>query len=248
VTFLEPIIPIFKSLAFTEAKLNVTRGRIRAALFAILGFCAATPVAAQTLADYDYENLTFRGVGVDYGYIWPTRVEPTSTYSIRLDLGFLGPGIRITPSLTYWSSQFRTTEVERLADQINRLPALQNQAIEPLTAADLGTINWSDLMIGFDAHLLWTTPVGIFTYVGAGVAVHALNGQGAFIENTFVEDLLDSTAAGFALMGGVEAQPLPRLRLYGEARYTIVSDVRYPGLRIGGSLMLPPRGSQTRTP
>lgn len=211
------------------------------------GFCVATPLAAQTLADYDYENLTFRGVGFDYGFIWPTRVEPTSSYTIKLDLGFLGPGIRISPSLSYWSSPFRATEVERLAEQINRLPTLQDQNVV-VTAADLGTITWSDLTVGFDAHLLWTTPVGIFTYVGAGAAVHALNGQGAFIENTFVEDLLDSTAAGFALMGGVEGQVLPRLRLYGEARYTIVSDVRYPGLRIGGALMLPPRGSATRAP
>lgn len=211
------------------------------------GFCVATPLAAQTAADYDYENLTFRGVGIDYGFIWPTRVEPTSSYTIKLDLGFLGPGIRISPSLSYWSSPFRATEVERLAEQINRLPTLQDQNVV-VPADDLGTITWSDLTVGFDAHLLWTTAVGIFTYVGGGVAVHALNGQGAFIENTFVEDLLDSTAAGFALMGGVEGQVLPRLRLYGEARYTIVSDVRYPGLRIGGALMLPPRGSATRTP
>ena len=238
---------MFKSLASTETNLNDKIGRIGAALLAIVSFCVATPLAAQTLADYDYENLTFRGVGVDYGYIWPTRVEPTSAYSIRLDLGFLGPGVRITPSLTYWSSEFRTTEVERLAEQINRLPALQDAGVV-LTAANLGTIEWSDLTVGFDAHLLWTTPVGIFTYVGAGVAVHALNGQGAFIENTFVEDLLDSTSAGVAVMGGVEYQPLPRFRVYGEARYTIVSDVRFPGLRIGGSLMLPQREAATRSP
>ena len=232
---------MFKSLAFTETKLTKSSRRASAAFAILAAFCAATPVAAQTLADYDYENLTFRGVGADFGYIWPTRVEPTSSYSIRLDLGFLGPGIRVTPSLTYWSSEFRRSEVERLAEQINRLPALQEQNIVPVTAENLGTIEWSDLTIGLDAHMLWTTPVGIMTYVGAGLGVHALNGQGTFIENTFVEDLLDSTAAGFALMGGIEGQILPRLRLYGEARYTIVSDVRYPGLRIGGALMLPPR-------
>jgi hypothetical protein len=79
------------------------------------------------------------------------------------------------------------------------------------------------------------------------VALHALNGQGDFIGSTFVEDLLDSTAAGVALMGGLEVQALPRLRLYGEARYTVASDVRYPGLRIGGALMLPARESSSGT-
>lgn len=212
--------------------------RTNATLLMLLGFCAA-PTAAQTLADYDYTNLTFRGVGFDYGYIWPSRVAPTPSYSIRLDLGFLGPGIRIAPTLSYWSSHLRSTELDRLATQINRLPAIANSGVR-LTGDSLGMIKWSDLTLGVDAHMLWTTPVG-FTYVGGGVGLHALNGQGTFIESTFVEDLLDSTAAGLAIVGGLEFQPVARLRLYGEARYTIVSDVHYPGLRIGGALMLPPR-------
>lgn len=220
--------------------------RLSATILSIAAFCAATPVAAQTLADYDYENLAFRGIGFDYGYIWPTKVAATSAYSVRLDLGFLGPGVRVAPSVTYWSSEFRASEIDKLAEQINRLRALQDANVT-IDRSHLGTIKWSDLMVGLDAHLLWTTPVGVMTYVGAGVSAHALNGQGEFIENTFVEDLLDSTAAGVSLVGGVEMQALPRLRLYGEARYTIVSDVRFPGLRIGGALMLPQRETTTGT-
>lgn len=199
---------------------------------------------AQTLADYDYENLAFRGVGFDYGYIWPTKVNATPTYSIRLDLGFLGPGVRVAPNVSYWSSQFRASELERLATQINRLPVLRDRP-DSVSGSDLGTIKWSDLGIGVDAHLLWTTPVNVMTYVGIGGSVHVLNGQGEFIQGTFVEDLLDSTAAGVSLIGGLEFAPVARFRVYGEARYTIVSDVRYPGLRIGGALMLPPREGPT---
>ena len=202
---------------------------------------------AQSLADYDYENLAFRGVGIDYGYIWPTRVAATPSYGVRMDLGFLGPGVRVAPSVTYWSSHLRPAELDRMASRINQLPALRNSNVT-LTAADLGEIKWSDLSVAMDAHVLWTTPVGVFTYVGAGVALHLLNGQGSFIENTFVEDLLDSTSAGVAIMGGIEANVLPRLRAYGEARYTIVSDVRYPGLRLGASLMLPPRTPAKNSP
>ena len=208
--------------------------------FLMLILCAPATAGAQTLADYDYENLSFRGIGLDYGYIWPSKVESAPTYTIRLDLGFLGPGVRIAPSLTYWSSDMRSTELDRLAAQINRLPGLQEQNVQ-VTAEDLGSITWSDLSLAVDAHLLWTTPVGVFTYVGAGAALHALNGHGDFIENTFVEDLLDSTSAGIAIMAGLEYQPLPRLRLYGEARYTLVTDIRYPGLRLGATLMLPQR-------
>jgi opacity protein-like surface antigen len=214
--------------------------RNRKLLLTLMLFCAPAAAGAQTLADYDYENLSFRGIGFDYGYIWPSKVESAPTYTIRLDLGFLGPGVRIAPSLAYWSSNMRATELDRLAEQINRLPPLQQQNAQ-VTAADLGSITWSDLAIALDAHLLWTTPVGLLTYVGAGAALHALNGHGDFIENTFVEDLLDSTSAGIAIMAGLEYQPLPRLRFYGEARYTLVTDIRYPGLRLGVTLMLPPR-------
>jgi hypothetical protein len=201
---------------------------------------AAIPVQAQSLADYDYENLTFRGIGFDIGYIWPDKVAPTSQISLRLDLGFLGPAVRITPTLSFWSSHLRGRELERMADRLSSLPALREQGVV-LTANDLGRVDWSDLSLGVDANIVWTAPLDIITFVGAGAGLHALNGRGELIDDTFIEDLLDSTTAGIALLAGVELQPVERLRLYGEARYTLVSKIRYPGLRIGAALMLPPR-------
>jgi hypothetical protein len=195
---------------------------------------------AQGLADYDYANLSFRGIGFDVGYIWPDKVKPTPMWSVRLDLGYLGPAVRITPLLSYWSSSLRHAELERLAERLSLIPALQEQGVV-ITAADLGRIDWSDLALGVDANVVWTGPFDIITFIGAGASVHALNGRGDFIANTFIEDLLDSTTAGGAVMTGFELQPLARLRVYGEARYTLVSNVRYPSLRIGAALMLPPR-------
>ena len=206
--------------------------------------CAGS-VRGQELADYDYENLTFRGIGFDYGYIWPTKVEPTSMYSLRLDLGFLGPAVRLMPTMSYWSSRFRTDELERLADRLSSLPPLQEQGVV-ITAGDLGTVEWSDLTMSIDAHVVWTAPLDIITFAGVGGSIHALNGRGDAIADTFVEDLLDSTTAGVALLAGAEFQPISRLRVYGETRYTVVSDVRYPAVRIGAALMMPPR-TQTST-
>jgi opacity protein-like surface antigen len=195
---------------------------------------------AQDLADYDYENLTFRGMGFDYGYIWPDKVEATPTWSLRLDLGYLGPAVRILPTMSYWSSRLKQVELDRLADRLSALPALQERGVV-ISGSDLGTIEWSNLSLGVDAHVVWTAPLDIITFVGTGLSVHALNGRGEAIDGTFVEDQLDSTTAGLALMAGAELQVLPLLRIYGEARYTLVSDVRYPGLRIGAAFMLPQR-------
>lgn len=210
------------------------------ALAGLLG--AASSAGAQTAADYDYENLTFRGIGADWGYIWPSKVVPTETYSLRLDLGYLGPGVRIAPSISYWSSTIRTRELARLAGQLNRLPALRDRDVT-IQPNELGEIAWSDLSLSVDAHLVWTTPINVFTYIGAGIGLHALNGKGSAVESTFIEDLLDSTSGAIAFMAGVEAQATERVRVFGEGRYTLVSDLKYPGFRVGAALMLPTRAT-----
>lgn len=210
-------------------------------LLAMLLLAAPASAAGQDLADYDYENLSFRGVGFDYGYIWPTKVSPAPMFSARIDLGYLGPMLRIAPTLSYWSSEFRRSELERLATKLEQLPVLEEQGVE-ISADDLGTVDWSDLSLGIDAHVVWTAPHDLLTFLGAGVGLHALNGRGDAIAGTFIEDLLDSTTAGVAVMAGIEYELAAQLRVYGEARYTLVSDVRYPGIRVGGAYMLPQRG------
>src|SRR5437868_12041452 len=81
--------------------------------------------SAQSLADFDYENLSFRGFGLEAGYIWPDKVEPTPSYGVRMDLGYLGPGLRLTPSVTYWSSRMKRVEVAQLEDRVDSLIARQ---------------------------------------------------------------------------------------------------------------------------
>lgn len=222
----------------------MNRRRIRSAVMAgLLALLGAGGAGAQDLADYDYENLAFRGIGFDLGRIWPNKVEATEVWGLRLDLGYLGPGVRLLPTATYWSSRMKEEELARLADQINQLDALREQGAE-VSAEDLGPIEWSDLSLGLEAHFVWITSVRLLTYVGAGVAMHALNGQGDAIEDTFVEDLLDSMASGAVLLGGVEYPLMDRFRVYAEARYHLLSDLHYPGLKLGGAVMLPSRGGE----
>jgi hypothetical protein len=140
----------------------------------------------------------------------------------------------------------RTRELDRLADRLELLPALKANGVQ-LSAADLGPVQWSDLSVGVDGEFVWTAPLNTLTYVGGGVSLHALNGRGDLIQNTFVEDLLDSTSPGFTLLFGVENQLIPRLRIFGEARYTMVSDVHYPELKIGGALMWPTHAATDAT-
>lgn len=207
----------------------------------------ALPVAAaaQGLANYDYDNLTFRGIGVDWGRISPNKVNATNLYGMRVDLGFLGPAIRLIPSVTYWKSELKQSELENVASRLSDLPALRERGVT-IDAADLGTVEWSTLSLSVDAHAVWTAPAHIFTYAGLGVGMHAMNGSGASIDNTFIEDLLDTITAGIAVMAGLEYQATDILRVYGEARYTVQSEIRYPGFRLGLAFMVPNRTGGTQ--
>lgn len=225
-----------------------TRNALPAAalLAALLTTGLPRAALAQGLASYDYENLTFRGIGADVGRIWPNKVNATWAYAIRFDLGFLGPAIRIVPTLSYWKSRLKTSELERLAGQLTELPALQAQGAV-ITAQDLGTVDWSSLAFGLDAQAVWTAPLHVFTWIGAGFGLYSMNGKGDAIDDTFIDDLLDTAAAGVSVMAGLEFEPAARLRLYTEGRYTVQSDIRYPTLRIGAALMFP-SGTDARAP
>ncbi len=212
------------------------RLRLTMALLALAA--APIPASAQSLADYDYENLSFRGVGLDWGLVWPNKVDVTDAWGLRIDLGFLGPAVRIVPSVTYWSGDMKRSELQRLATTLNRLPALADRGVT-ITPADLGRVEWGDLAFSIDAQGVFTVANTVITYGGVGAGLHALNGSGGSIDDTFVEDLLDTVAAGFAFMAGAEIEPIRYLRVYGEARYSLTSDVRYPQFRVGGMFMFP---------
>jgi len=194
--------------------------------------------ASQSWEDYDYENLEFRGIGLELGGIWPARIEPTAVVGLRGDLGFVGPHVRIVPAIRYWSSSLRTSEVERLADQIIRICERQATGGCP-TSLDLGDVRRSDLEMSAEAHYLFPTGYSIEPYLGGGLSLHLLNGRGDLIDDTFVEDLLDTVSPGLNLTAGVNVPLVPSLQLVTEARFVLISDVQYASLAVGGTWALP---------
>ena len=196
---------------------------------ALLGL--AGHAGAQSLADYDYENLALRGAGLDFGYIWADKILDTEAYGVRLDLGYLGPGVRIVPSLSYWSSRYTRPELDSLAARINQ------ETGSIITGADLDPVKWSDLSFSLDAQFVWNTPLMVLTFLGAGAGLHALNGQGAAVDDTFVEDLMDSITAGVNALAGLEFEPVSGIRVYAEGRYTALNSIQYVSAKGGLQLM-----------
>lgn len=204
------------------------------------GLAAPSQARAQDLADFDYENLSFRGVGVFGSFLFPSSVEATEAFGVRVDMGYLGPGVRIVPTLGYWSSRLEGEDVRALEESVERLVDRESPPGTPAANVDLGTIDRSDLVLGLDAQVVWRVRYGFLTYMGTGAAVHFLNGGGEAIDDTFVEDLLDSVTAGFNLHGGIEYPLGQRVRALGEARVEVLGDLYYPELRFGLQFMTSP--------
>jgi len=205
---------------------------------ALVALAPAGLVAQEDVADIDYENLTFRGIGIEVGRMWPNRVENTTSVGVRFDLGYAGPGLRILPSLSYWSADLESGEVAEFEDRIATLVARQTGGARP--PLDLGTIEYSDFAIGLDAQVVWEVPFDLLTYGGLGLTAHIINGSGDAIDGTFVEDLIDSVEPGFNLHVGAEYPVTERTRLYTVGRYEVIPDLRYFQLRVGWQFMIGP--------
>ena len=207
---------------------------VMAAIFAL----GATGAHAQDIADIDYEHLSFRGVALEYGYLWPDRVENTSTYGLRFDLGYAGPGLRVVPSIMYWTSPLNASEIVEFQNRVQDLVAEQNGGARP--DLDLGRIDYTDIAFGVDAQVVWELPLDVLTFGGAGITAHIMDGDGEVINGTFVEDLLDSVEPGFNLHLGTEYPIKDNMRLYANGRYEVMPDLQYLQVRVGWQFMWGP--------
>lgn len=207
-------------------------------LTALGALAAFRPVAGQDIADIDYEYLAFRGFAVEVGYIWPDRVENTQSYGIRLDFGYAGPGLRVVPSVTYWTSPMQAAEITDFEERVRDLVAEQNGGVRP--GLDLGTIDYTDIVLGLDAHIVWELPLDLLTFGGLGLSAHIIDGDGAVIQGTFVEDLIDTVEPGFNLHVGAEYPVTNRMRIFTSGRYEVTPDLRYFQARVGWQFMTGP--------
>lgn len=218
-----------------EAVIHALSALILGVAIALTG---ARPVAAQVLAEYDYEDLSFRGIGIEVTRVAPGRIDRTAGIGIRADLGLMGPRIRVMPTARYWGSSLNDTEVARLASQIVLVCERQESATCPDTL-DLGEVRFSDLELSIDGQFLLLGDQFVAPYLGASLSLHQLNGSGDFIDGTFVEDLLDSVVPGIAALAGTTLRFTESIATFVEARFMLASDVRYASVGIGALWTLP---------
>jgi hypothetical protein len=207
------------------------------AMMVAAALLAPGAAAAQTWEDYDYAHLAVRGVGIGFGAMGVSDVDPTITIETRADLGLLGPRVRVVPSIVFWASRLNSTEVDRLATQVRNI--CERQAVEACPDFNFGEIRLSDLAVNLDGHYLVPSPPIAQAYVGSGLGFHFLNGQGEAIDDTFVEDLLDTLAPSLNFLAGITSDLLKPISIYGEVRYVLIADVRHAEVSVGAMWSLP---------
>ncbi|MBD0319198.1 MAG: hypothetical protein ICV87_02625 [Gemmatimonadetes bacterium] len=207
----------------------------RAAL--LLALALLLPSAAHG-QEYGPRTLAFQGLGASLFQVLPARSEAATGVQINGHLGRITRRVRIVPSLTFWATRLRSDEVSVLR---NRVEGLCEAAGTPCPGLELGEVQLSDLSLDLDAHYTVRGPLGLEPYAGFGAGLHLVNGGGEFIDNTFVEEILDAITPGMNGIAGVEL-PLPRgFRLRAEARAVVAGGANWIGAGIGGSFVLPRR-------
>jgi hypothetical protein len=175
------------------------------------------------------DRLQLSALGGGFGRVQPSGVVPADAYAIDADYGEITRNVRVVFHVTYWESRF---DDETVLEFENRL---RSEIIDPSgdDTIRVGRIDVSD--IALEADFRWTPfgPRFLRPYVGTGLGAHVINAESPFISGTVVEQALDIIAAGFAGFAGLDIV-VGRLSVGAQARYNLLSTVRFGSLRAVG--------------
>jgi hypothetical protein len=210
----------------------------RSAAFAVaLTLLLAVPAAggAQGLFErLNLDKLKLTAMGGSYGAIQPSQMEATQAYSLHADYGEIANRWRVVFTVTYWGSRYREDVVRGFADSLGRSIEDPEENAELIASG----VAVSDIAVGGDVR--WMSPmrfVRFKPYLGGNLSVHVLNAEGKLIGGTFMEQALDNIATGIAGVAGMDIVVFSHLSVGAQARYDLLSGIRYSSLRIGGTYL-----------
>jgi hypothetical protein len=180
------------------------------------------------LSQFSYDNLKPSALQLDLGPLGGNNIRGTLTGGLRLDYGFIAPHVRVLLGVSYYKADFSSAARARFEQR------LQGVVIDPAgdDTIHLGRITWSD--VTGDVDLQYVLPQGhaVTTYLGIGLGAHVRHGSGPAINDTFVQDALNSITAGLNGTIGVEVGA-KRWRVTFEGRGVWSSGVSTVSLRTG---------------
>jgi len=203
----------------------------------VLLLLVPVPLRAQGFLDqFSYEGLHFSGIGAAIGGVVSDRLEPDFAGGVSVDYGNIAPKIRVLFGLSYFRSRFHDAEISRFEDRL--------ESLAPGSTITIGPITWTDYAASLDLQYVFTPERRIRPFVGAGLALHVRDGDGAAISDTFVEDALDAIDAGVAASFGLEIGLIRSLYLTADVRGEATGELRTVVGRAGLMFRIPQGGSR----
>jgi hypothetical protein len=187
-------------------------------------------MSAQGFLDqFSYEGLRFSGIGFEIGPVASHRVTTEVSGAVRVDYGFIAPRVRVLLGGSYFKGDLADSEIEEFQT------SLQGVVIDPTGDAtvDVGQITWANLEFDMDLQYVFPGSPRYMTYLGVGLGVHVRNGGGTAIDDTFVEDALDTIAAGANISFGVQIAIVDHLDFTADFRGGLTSELLLASARAG---------------
>jgi hypothetical protein len=187
-------------------------------------------LSAQGFLDqFSYEGLRFSGVGFEIGLVGTDRVTTEVSGAVRVDYGFIAPRVRVLVGGSYFKGDLSDSEIEEFQTSLQRV------VIDPTGDArvDVGQITWANFALDMDLQYVFPGSPRYMTYLGVGLGVHVRNGGGAAIDDTFVEDALDTIAAGANISFGVQVAIVDHLDVTADFRGGLTSELLLASARVG---------------
>ncbi len=201
---------------------------------AVLLLLVPAPVVGQGFFDqFSYEGLRFSGVGLDVGGVWSNSLTAEVAGGVRVDYGQFAPRVRLVFGALYFKGQFNGDKIAEFEDRLGDLVA------SPGVTIDVGDVSLADVEVYLDLQYTAAELGRLRPYVGLGFGAHVRDGEGAAIDDTFVEDALDTVAAGVSASIGFDLAVLRQLSLTAEVRGGLTSELRTLSARAGLMFWLP---------
>jgi len=143
----------------------------------------------------------------------------TSTTEYR-GLGFQGLGARIG-----FVDPEGTSSTVALGIHVDAGEFVQHVHVVPLAEywkVGVSGVDVSDFNIGSDINVDFPVEGGrVIPYAGGGLGLHFVKASDPFVPDASFSD----TKLGFNIQGGIRNQAMPNLGIFGEVKYSFVSDV-----------------------
>ena len=166
-------------------------------LFTAIGLCCAlSPAFAQQAQTTAQANvgLGFRGIGGSIGFVDPENVSSAVDLGLHVDAGQIVHNVHLIPSVSYWN-----------------------------VGTDVGAYHADvkDFAINTDVNVDFPLQGGRLTpYLGGGLGLNFLS----FDSNAPNSFSSNETKLGINVLGGMRNDVMPNLAIFGELRYSFVSD------------------------